>query len=377
MKNKGFTLIELLAVIVVLAVIALIATPIVLNLVEKSRVGAAEQSATAYVKAVENGIMAKLIEDPSATVKGTFTVNSDGTKIVNSSGTEIDVDVKGDKPKAGGTIVIGDNGSVETAYLTINKYSVTYQEGESKVNSDEYKIELTQEDYENSANGLMSIIEEKLATIENINEYTKISGSVAIGTLEYGDYELYLGDNEEVLYGLKLYNLYPPSEYSFTIQNGKIKDGSIIFDIGYYPDNEWKVMLVNDGQLDKTVYTSIHADATQTDKELMVNDLIDALENYLATDENVNNYTKIQGRSVINYSQSSYAPRTVSIYGRTIEQVEYPKTYPKIGQFTFEGHKAMFDYYNFTVENGKIKDGSVNLSHDSDVIEVSNGQIVK
>ena len=139
MKNKGFTLIELLAVIVVLAVIALIATPIVLNLVEKSRVGAAEQSATAYVKAVENGIMAKLIEDPSATVKGTFTVNSDGTKIVNSSGTEIEVDVKGDKPKAGGTIVIGDNGSVETAYLTINKYSVTYQEGESKVVEDTLK----------------------------------------------------------------------------------------------------------------------------------------------------------------------------------------------------------------------------------------------
>ena len=34
MKKKGFTLIELLAVIVVLAIIALIATPIVMNVIK-------------------------------------------------------------------------------------------------------------------------------------------------------------------------------------------------------------------------------------------------------------------------------------------------------------------------------------------------------
>ena len=37
MKKKGFTLIELLAVIVILAIIALIATPLVLKYIEKSR----------------------------------------------------------------------------------------------------------------------------------------------------------------------------------------------------------------------------------------------------------------------------------------------------------------------------------------------------
>ena len=42
-RNKGFTLIELLAVIVVLAVIALIATPIVLSLVNKAKEGAQRQ----------------------------------------------------------------------------------------------------------------------------------------------------------------------------------------------------------------------------------------------------------------------------------------------------------------------------------------------
>ncbi len=52
MKNKGFTLIELLAVIVILAIIALIATPIILGIINQSRIGAAEASATAIIKAV-------------------------------------------------------------------------------------------------------------------------------------------------------------------------------------------------------------------------------------------------------------------------------------------------------------------------------------
>ena len=47
MKNnkKGFTLIELLAVIVILAIIALIATPIILGIIEDSRKSARENSA--------------------------------------------------------------------------------------------------------------------------------------------------------------------------------------------------------------------------------------------------------------------------------------------------------------------------------------------
>ena len=46
MKNKkGFTLIELLAVIIILAVIALIATPIVLNVIESARKSANKDSA--------------------------------------------------------------------------------------------------------------------------------------------------------------------------------------------------------------------------------------------------------------------------------------------------------------------------------------------
>ncbi len=53
MKNKGFTLIELLAVIVILAIIALIATPIVLSIINQSRSSARVSSAGEVVSSVE------------------------------------------------------------------------------------------------------------------------------------------------------------------------------------------------------------------------------------------------------------------------------------------------------------------------------------
>ncbi|MFV0249455.1 MAG: Tfp pilus assembly protein FimT/FimU [Bacilli bacterium] len=63
-KQRGFTLIELLAVIVIIAVIALISTPMILGVIEKSKKGAIKDSAYGISKAadlyyasnVENGV---------------------------------------------------------------------------------------------------------------------------------------------------------------------------------------------------------------------------------------------------------------------------------------------------------------------------------
>ncbi len=51
--KKGFTLIELLAVIIILAVIALIATPVVLNVVDAAKKSAAKESVYGYAEAVK------------------------------------------------------------------------------------------------------------------------------------------------------------------------------------------------------------------------------------------------------------------------------------------------------------------------------------
>ena len=53
MKNKGFTLIELLAVIVILAIIALIATPIILGIINEARDEAKERTAELIANGVE------------------------------------------------------------------------------------------------------------------------------------------------------------------------------------------------------------------------------------------------------------------------------------------------------------------------------------
>ena len=53
MKKRGFTLIELLAVIVLLAIIALIATPIVMKLISNAQEGANARSVEGYMKAYE------------------------------------------------------------------------------------------------------------------------------------------------------------------------------------------------------------------------------------------------------------------------------------------------------------------------------------
>jgi len=73
LNKKGFTLIELLAVIVILAIIMLIATPIILNVVEDARQGAARSSAMGYVNAIEKDMMASKLNDPEFVMDTTIT----------------------------------------------------------------------------------------------------------------------------------------------------------------------------------------------------------------------------------------------------------------------------------------------------------------
>ena len=63
MKKKGFTLVELLAVIVILAIVAVIATPIILGVIDKAKKGAAEQSALGYIDAVEKQIVINSMDE--------------------------------------------------------------------------------------------------------------------------------------------------------------------------------------------------------------------------------------------------------------------------------------------------------------------------
>ena len=131
MKRKGFTLIELLAVIVVLAIIALIATPIVMNTIKSAKKGAAERSADSYISAVETTVAtAKL--DGKDIPDGTYQIDGEG----NLTGTglpdgRLTIDMKGNKPKSG-TITIKNGQVANDSEMTIGDYDVKYNEDNKK-----------------------------------------------------------------------------------------------------------------------------------------------------------------------------------------------------------------------------------------------------
>ena len=145
MKKKGFTLIELLAVIVVLAIIALIATPIVLNLINNAKEGAAKSSATAYVKAVENGVVQELLSSNDQSYTGRFEIDSTGLKLVSDtdSNKKITVDVSGKLPKENSYVLLDENGTVTNGYFTIDNYYIVYSNGVAKVLSNKEKEQET------------------------------------------------------------------------------------------------------------------------------------------------------------------------------------------------------------------------------------------
>ena len=136
MKKKGFTLIELLAVIVVLAIIALIATPIVMNTIKSAKKGAAERSADSYIGAVETAIAtAKL--DGKDIPDGTYQIDGEG----NLTGTglpngKLTIDMKGNKPKSG-TITIKNGQVTNDSKMTVGDYEVAYNEDNKKYEATE------------------------------------------------------------------------------------------------------------------------------------------------------------------------------------------------------------------------------------------------
>ena len=94
-KKKGFTLIELLAVIVILAIIALIATPIVLNTIKNAQKGSAERSAERYIGAAELSIATLKLDDSKAGIDGTYTIAEDGKALITPNGNTITVEYSG------------------------------------------------------------------------------------------------------------------------------------------------------------------------------------------------------------------------------------------------------------------------------------------
>ena len=91
-RMKGFTLIELIAVLVIMAILALIVTPLVMNIIRKARVSADRRSVDAYGRSIELAIAGYLLDTGKfPTEVSQLTIEYSGNK-VECSTTQINSD---------------------------------------------------------------------------------------------------------------------------------------------------------------------------------------------------------------------------------------------------------------------------------------------
>ena len=112
MKKKGFTLIELIAVLVIMAILALIVTPLVMSIIRKAKISADKRSIDAYGRSIELAIAGYLMDN------GTFPTSID----------KLTVEYSGDEVVCSTTQINSDS-SVYLAGCTVAGRSVDYEYG--------------------------------------------------------------------------------------------------------------------------------------------------------------------------------------------------------------------------------------------------------
>ncbi|MBQ2946949.1 MAG: prepilin-type N-terminal cleavage/methylation domain-containing protein [Bacilli bacterium] len=138
MKKSGFTLIELLAVIVILAIIALIATPIILGIISDAKKESQERSAELYLSGVELAIARRNLTEEFSPEECTITQG-----VVTCAGYEepLVVEVDGEVPVSG-TIKFENNKAAKDTTLTFEGFSATINE-EGKLELSDGTSEIT------------------------------------------------------------------------------------------------------------------------------------------------------------------------------------------------------------------------------------------
>ena len=170
---KGFTLIELLAVIVILAIIALIATPIVLSIINDTKESAVKRSAEFYVDAVQSKIMQENMKQGGTLNPSECIINNEGN--VNCDGTQLEIEVNGRKPSSGS--ITFDKGKVTGVNLTFGDRNVTLNTNGELVLGDKAEQKLAPGLYDENNNLLISW--EDLTSIE-YESFTYYSGDVEV-----------------------------------------------------------------------------------------------------------------------------------------------------------------------------------------------------
>jgi prepilin-type N-terminal cleavage/methylation domain-containing protein len=114
-KKNGFTLIEIIAVLVIMAILALIVTPLVMNIIRKSRIAADKRSIDAYGRSIELAIAGYLMDT------GTFPTSVD----------QLTIEYSGNKVECS-TTQLNPDSSVYLTGCTVGGRTVDYTYGGDK-----------------------------------------------------------------------------------------------------------------------------------------------------------------------------------------------------------------------------------------------------
>ena len=184
MDKKAFTLIELLAVIVVLGILALIVTPILINVVKDSNEKSYKLSADGYISAVNDYILSNQL---------------DGKKVENGKYNikNLDVKISGKAPSKGSVEIYDEK--VSSAQLLFDTYLVKYDgkkvtltekgcEKEATVN-----LVIGEKEYDNVAKVAKDDIETEFNISDDISDMTNIVCNNGV-TISMNDNTLKLSD---------------------------------------------------------------------------------------------------------------------------------------------------------------------------------------
>ena len=193
-KEKGFTLIELIAVLVIMAIIALIVTPLVMSIIRKARVSADKRSIDAYGRSIELAIAGYLLDNGSfPTSIDQLTIEYSGDEVVcTTTNLNSDSSIYLAGCTVGGRSVEGYTYGKEEAGPTYTAYSVGDQVTYNNINY--YVIK----DSSTSEESVTMLKAEPLTTEEvnqygsgHINRYTNQSQGTAYDRNGYGGMQYY------------------------------------------------------------------------------------------------------------------------------------------------------------------------------------------
>ena len=173
MKKQGFTLVELLAVIVIIAVVALITIPMILNVIEEARKNSYKESARGYVDAIEKRIVKEQLKNTNTDYTGMYSIREE--KITKTSETatlipildtiSLTLKIKGTLPDKGNVVI--DKKGVTSGKFYYGDYLVT-------LNGEKYNVEIVTNGSTDSSDlkDRIDQLEEQLKAVRNSNTYS-------------------------------------------------------------------------------------------------------------------------------------------------------------------------------------------------------------